>query len=82
MAAVYWCDCFENISGNAERLAKEIIMILLENGADISMKSNSKGIGSRGGMGMTALHIACKYSSSGVAKLIIDHGADMHLPDA
>lgn len=62
------------LSEDEERFEMEVIMILLENGADIHMKTIQDG--------ETAIHIACSFSSSSCVKLLLDHGADPHLRDA
>ena len=59
--SVYECDVME------------VIMILLEKGADINVKDC---------FGWTALEIACRKSSYNVVKLLLVHGAYSHIRDS
>lgn len=63
------------LSDDDKLCTKEIIMILLKNGADINMKNFLS-------LGKTSLYFACESGFSYVVKLLLDDGADPHIHDA
>lgn len=66
------------VSEDKERHATEVIMILLENGANINIQMPEVG----GFSGETALHFACYFTTSNIVRLLLCHGANPNIQGA
>lgn len=67
-----------HVSNQTILRAKQVILLLLEHGANMNVQNNAH----EDWLGNTALHLACKNSSFGIVSFLLENGADPCLLDA